>query len=112
MLTHEGQRSASIAAGEGTVTADMVAQIAYCPRRFHLAYVEGRWADNAETDGGRFTHRRIDSVDEHLPATGDVTAERRTLRSVALLDEARAVSAKLDAVEVWRDEAGQVPIYV
>ncbi len=105
MLTHEGQRSASIAAGEGTVTADMVAQIAYCPRRFHLAYVEGRWADNAETDGGRFTHRRIDSVDEHLPATGDVTAERRTLRSVALLDEARAVSAKLDAVEVWRDEA-------
>jgi CRISPR-associated protein Cas1 len=105
MLAHEGQRSASAAAAEGTVTADMVAQLAYCPRRFHLAYVEGRWADNVETDGGRFTHRRVDAVDQPLPAPDQVTAERRTLRSVSLHDEARAISAKLDAVEIWRDEA-------
>lgn len=105
MLAHEGQRSASVAAAEGTVTADMVAQFAYCPRRFHLAYVEGRWADNAETDDGRFTHRRVDAVDQPLPAPDQVTAENHTLRSVTLHDEARAISAKLDAVEVWRDEA-------
>jgi CRISP-associated protein Cas1 len=109
VLSHEGGRTASTAAAEGVVTADMVAQLAYCPRRFHLAYVEGRWADNAETDGGRFAHRRVDAVDQQLPTPDQVTAERCTFRSVALHDETRGISAKLDSVEVWRDDGVEVP---
>ena len=109
MLPHEGGRTASTAAAEGLVTADMVAQLAYCPRRFHLAYVEGRWADNAETDGGRLAHRRVDEGEQLLPVSGEVTPERRTLRSVSILDEARGISAKLDMVEIWRENGADVP---
>jgi hypothetical protein len=54
MIPRGGQRKASVSAADGVVTGDMVAQYAYCARRFHLAYVEGRWADNASTDEGRW----------------------------------------------------------
>jgi len=59
MIPHEGQRKASASAADGVVTGDMVAQYAYCARRFHLAYVEGRWTRNAGTDEGRWLHRLV-----------------------------------------------------
>jgi hypothetical protein len=59
MIPQESQRKASVFAADGVVTGNMVAQYAYCARGFHLAYVEGRWADNASTDEGRWLHRRV-----------------------------------------------------
>lgn len=52
---------------EDWATVDMVAQQAYCARRFHLMYVEGRWEDNAHTIEGKDAHRRIDRIDHLLP---------------------------------------------
>jgi CRISPR-associated protein Cas1 len=54
-------------AGDDELTIDMLAQYAYCPRRFHLMYVQGRWADNAFTEEGRNVHRRVDQLDHVLP---------------------------------------------
>ncbi len=47
--------------------ARMLNEFAYCRRLFHLMHVEGRWADNAFTDEGRWAHRRVDAVDDVLP---------------------------------------------
>ncbi|HOI53943.1 MAG TPA: Dna2/Cas4 domain-containing protein, partial [Phycisphaerae bacterium] len=52
---------------DGDLTIDMLSQYAYCPRRFHLMYVQGRWADNAFTVEGRNVHRRVDQLDHVLP---------------------------------------------
>ena len=40
------------ATGDDSLTLGRVHQYAYCPRRFHLMYVEGRWADNVYLDKG------------------------------------------------------------
>ena len=50
--------------GDDALTLDMVGQYSFCPRRFHLMYVEGRWADNQYTVEGRHVHRRVDRVDQ------------------------------------------------
>jgi CRISP-associated protein Cas1 len=52
---------------DDTLTLDMVHQYAYCPRRFHLMYVQGRWGDNAFTVDGRNVHSRVDQLDHVLP---------------------------------------------
>lgn len=52
-------------------TVDMVAQHAYCPRRFHLMYVEGRWEGNNFTLEGKAAHRRVDRIDQLLPVAAD-----------------------------------------
>ncbi len=36
----------------------MLNEYAYCPRLFHLMYVDGRWEDNANTEDGRAVHQR------------------------------------------------------
>jgi hypothetical protein len=59
------------ATGDDSLTLDMVGQYTYCPRRFHLMYVEGRWADNQYTVEGRHVHRRVDKVDHLLPQPDD-----------------------------------------
>jgi CRISPR-associated protein Cas1 len=99
MLPHEGQRGGSRSAEEGFVTADMCAQYVYCPRRFHLVYVEGRWADNEYTDEGTDAHRRLESLDGILPDPADVEAPK-VVRSVSLESAKLRLRAKLDLVEL------------
>ena len=106
MLPTENQRSASRSAAEGQVTADMLAQYAYCARRFHLVYVEGRWGDNAFTDEGRFIHRHVDADEQPLPDPADHPDLPKSSRSVSLTDEVLGLHAKADLVET-RAEAGQ-----
>ncbi len=98
MLTGEGQRSPSAAAPEDVVTGDMLAQWAYCPRRLHLLYAEGRWADNAHTEAGRWEHRGADRREDALPDQGDPDRPR-VHRSVTLESEARRLRVKLDLLE-------------
>lgn len=104
MLEHESQRSASRAAGEGIATGDMVAQFAYCPRRFHLLYLEGRWEDNAFTQDGRRVHRRVDEREEPLPDPGGHPERPVVARSVELFDEELGLRARLDLTESAAEE--------
>ncbi|MHB1156045.1 MAG: CRISPR-associated endonuclease Cas4g/Cas1g [Phycisphaerales bacterium] len=115
-------------ADDATLTLDMVHQFAYCPRRFHLMYVEGRWADNVYTVEGRHVHRRVDAIDHVLPdadapgpAPGseesdddknvvtDKGDEPPTIsRSVPLASETLGLTAKLDLVSTDGQEAAPV----
>lgn len=106
MLNSESQRTPSRAAPEGLVTADMLAQYTYCERRFHLVYVEGRWADNAFTDEGRFIHRRVDEKDGAVPSPETHPDRPQATRSVSLTDDELGLHGKLDLVET--DSDGQL----
>lgn len=111
MLRHEGKRGGSRSAEEGFVTADMCAQYVYCPRRFHLVYVEGRWADNEYTDEGSDTHRRLETFEGVLPDPADVDAPR-VVRSVSLESTRLGLRAKLDLVELDPSGEGAVAVPV
>jgi CRISPR-associated protein Cas1 len=106
--------------GDDALTLDMVGQYTYCPRRFHLMYVEGRWDDNAYTIEGRHIHRRVDRVDQLLP---EADAEKKpaqeksasagdeppvVTRSVPLASAVLGLSAKLDLVSSDGEEAAPV----
>jgi CRISPR-associated protein Cas1 len=107
-------------AGDDALTLDMVGQFAYCPRRFHLMYVEGRWDDNAYTIEGRHVHRRVDAVDHVLPDADAVPSDPASApatsgdepptitRSVPLASATLRLSAKLDLVSSDGSEA--VPV--
>lgn len=102
--------------GDDGLTLDMIHQFAYCPRRFHLMYVQGRWADNTSTVEGRNVHRRADQLDHVLPdAEAEANPDEPTgeegdasthegdeppvvSRSVPLGSEQLGISAKLDLV--------------
>ena len=102
--------------GDDALTLDMVHQFAYCPSRFHLMYVQGRWADNAYTVQGRNVHHRADQLDHVLPNAESPTQPETDLltkepadlplgdepptisRSVALGSERLGLTAKLDLV--------------
>ena len=105
------------AAGDDALTIDMVGQMAYCPRRFHLMYVEGRWADNAYTVDGLHVHRRVDAVDHLLPDADDAPKKKerddgddppKVSRSVPLGSERLGLTGKLDLVATADAEA--VPV--
>jgi len=91
---HAGAVSAEL------LPARMLNEYAYCPRLFHLMYVEGRWADNVYTEHGREVHRRVDAVDDPLPAPTGGDEPPAVGRSVTLGSETLGLLAKLDLVEV------------
>jgi CRISPR-associated protein Cas1 len=115
---------------DDAITLDMVGQYTFCPRRFHLMYVEGRWDDNAFTVEGRHVHRRVDQLDHLLPelegvGLADAPSSKKAKkgldteeeedpdkpvvsRSVPLASEELKLSAKLDLVATDGDEA--VPV--
>lgn len=95
----------------------MLNEYVYCPRLFHLMYVEGRWEDNVFTVEGRFAHRRGEDKAEVLPdpsppgepseiAGGDPAPA--IARSVDLGSERLGLVGKLDLVEATADTA--VPV--
>lgn len=90
------------AAGDGgavpeLVPARMVNEFAYCPRLFHLEWVQSRWAGNDDTDEGRYAHRAVDTAAGRapLPADGDL----HRARSVSLSSERLGLTAVIDVVE-------------
>lgn len=91
------------------LTIDHLHQYAYCPRRMHLMYVDGRWDDNLYTEQGRAVHRRTDAVDEPLPAPAEGGEEPPAIaRSVSLGSDTLGLSGKLDLVETEGDTATPV----
>ncbi|MGE9270647.1 MAG: CRISPR-associated endonuclease Cas4g/Cas1g [Verrucomicrobiales bacterium] len=104
---------------EDWATVDMVNRFTFCPRLFHLMYVEGRWEDNCYTHEGKAVHRRVDRIDHLLPETDDATEEPaepegdpppEIARSVSLADDELGFMGKLDLVSTDPEGGEAVPV--
>ncbi|MEZ5353761.1 MAG: CRISPR-associated endonuclease Cas1 [Bryobacteraceae bacterium] len=81
--------------------ARMVNEYVYCPRLFFLEWVEGLFAESADTVEGSAQHQRVDKEGKGLPdadALGE--DERLQTRSVTMSSERLGVIAKMDIVDV------------
>ena len=78
----------------------MVNEYVDCPRLAYLEWVQGEWAESADTVAGTHAHRRVDREDRPLPPA-EVLAEqdRPRTRSVTLLSRRLGLVAKIDMVE-------------
>lgn len=81
----------------------MVNEYVYCPRLAYLEWVQGEWADSADTVEGRQVHRRVDKRSGQPPsaeaAEDDAAEERIHVRSLELSSDALGLVAKLDLAE-------------
>jgi CRISP-associated protein Cas1 len=78
--------------------ARMVNEFAYCPRLFFYEWVEGLFAESADTIEGAVQHQRVDEKTTPLPEPGNLL-ETIHARSVTLASERLRVIAKMDLVE-------------
>ena len=92
------------------VPARMLNEYAYCPRLAYLEWVQGEFADSADTVEGRFQHRRVDRPSGKLPSRPGSNAadmaeedgeppETIHARSVLLSDDALGAIARIDLIE-------------
>jgi CRISPR-associated protein Cas1 len=80
--------------------ARMVNEFVYCPRLAYLEWVQGEWADSADTVEGRFVHRTADKPVGKLQKPDQIVEDEHIhARSVTLSSEKLGVVAKLDLVE-------------
>ena len=89
--------------------ARMVNEYVYCPRLAYLEWVQGEWAESADTVAGTHAHRRVDREDRPLPpadALGE--ADRPRTRSVTLSSRRLGLVARIDVVE--SDGESVVPV--
>lgn len=82
------------------IPARMVNEHQYCPRLAYLEWVQGEWAESADTVEGRHSHRRVDKPTGDLPAP-DAAAqpERIHARSITLSSNRLGLIARMDLVE-------------
>ena len=93
---------------EALVPVRMVNEWVYCPRLAYLEWVEGEWAESADTAQGRRVHRRVDAERGTLPAPDEVDQELARANSVTLSSESLGVIAKMDVVEMQEERV--VPV--
>jgi len=82
------------------IPARMVAEYAYCPRLFHLEWVQGLWEENEYTEEGADVHRRVDVPSGMAPEPS--TEARAVARSVELSSERLGVVVAYDIREPGR----------
>lgn len=82
----------------------MLNEHAYCPRLAYLEWVQGDFADNAETVDGRFQHRNVDREVGRLPDPDEPVEERVHARSVMLSAPRVGLISRMDLIEA---EGGQ-----
>ncbi len=81
--------------------ARMINEYQYCPRLAYLEWVQGEWAESADTVDGRYKHRRVDKAAGHLPAASELEEDEQLhARSVTLSSNRLGLIAKLDLIEV------------
>ncbi|MCS7091609.1 MAG: CRISPR-associated endonuclease Cas1 [Verrucomicrobiota bacterium] len=80
----------------------MLNEFVYCPRLFYYEWVDGLWADNADTIEGSLKHARVDQAPTPLPNPDRAAQEHETIhaRSVTLSSSRHGLIAKIDLVEV------------
>jgi CRISPR-associated protein Cas1 len=86
-------------AGTPLLPARMVNEYVYCPRLAYLEWVQGEWADSADTVEGRRGHRRVDKASGQPPAADAADDERIHVRSLELSSDTLGLVAKLDLAE-------------
>jgi CRISPR-associated protein Cas1 len=92
-------------AGE-LVPAAMLRKYAYCPRLFHLEWIQQEWRDTDDTVRGQTVHRRVDEEAGSLPEPTELDPEDRIAARAVLLSAPRlGLIAKLDLLE---GEGGRV----
>ncbi len=80
--------------------ARMLNEYQYCPRLAYLEWVQGEWADSADTVEGRHRHRRVDKPAGGLPPAHEAgEGERIHARSITLSSNRLGLIAKMDLVE-------------
>ena len=79
----------------------MLNEHVYCPRLAYLEWVQGEWADSADTVDGRHKHQRVDKPYGDLPDAETAEEERVEIhaRSITLSSNALGLIAKLDLIE-------------
>ncbi len=87
----------------GLVPARMLNEHAYCPRLAYLEWVQGDFADNADTVEGRFHHRKVDAETGALPAPEEMEGARFHARSVMLSAPTIGLIARVDLIEADGD---------
>lgn len=88
--------------GTPLLPARMVNEYVYCPRLAYLEWVQGEWAESADTVEGRHAHRRVDKRRGNPPAAATAAEEEHTsihVRSLELSSDALGLVAKLDLAE-------------
>lgn len=76
----------------------MLNEFVYCPRLFHLEWVDRLFADNFETVDGRWKHRTVDAAAGGAPSSDDGDAWRRAT-SVELSSERLGLIGRTDIIE-------------
>jgi len=80
--------------------ARMVNEYEYCPRLAYLEWVQGEWADSADTVQGRFRHKNVDKRKGSLPAPEETDEDTKIhARSITLSSNRLGIIAKLDLIE-------------
>jgi hypothetical protein len=90
-----------------TVPARMVNEFVYCPRLFHLEWVQGRFATNDDVEEGLYVHRRVStsrSVSFH--ARAECLANRAPLGPPSGYTGTAADGCSHDISEVRCDRSG------
>ncbi len=86
--------------GENLLPARMLNEYAYCPRLFHLEYVDQQFRHNTDTLEGRLIHRRVDHEKGAAPGPTELLEQDKIhARSVLLSDQELGAIAKIDLLE-------------
>jgi CRISPR-associated protein Cas1 len=80
------------------VPARMVNEFCYCPRLFHMEWVQARFEHNPDTAEGAFRHRAVDREEGRVPLPED-DGELRRATSVTVSSERLGLIAKIDLLE-------------
>ncbi|WP_447972935.1 CRISPR-associated endonuclease Cas4g/Cas1g [Nitrospira sp. Kam-Ns4a] len=103
MSKETNEATAPSVAEEPLLPVRMLNEFAYCPRLAYLEWVQGEFADSADTVEGRFHHRRVDRSPQRRGAQdeGEVAGEEEAVhqRSVWLSSDRLGITAKIDLVE-------------
>jgi CRISPR-associated protein Cas1 len=103
------------------IPARMLNEYAYCPRLAYLEWVQGDFADSADTVDGRHQHRRVDKESGDLPPADRMTEEHDVLHArsvylsaariglVARIDLVETAGTKVTPIDYKRGEAPDVP---
>jgi len=90
------------------VPARMVNEFTYCPRLFHLEWVQARFADNLDTEEGAYVHRVVDDGGGRLPPP-EAAEDLKVARSVRLSSDRLGLVAVVDLLEA-DDDGAVVPV--
>ncbi len=90
-----------LGADQPLIPLRMLNEHVYCPRLAYLEWVQGEWADSADTVDGRHQHRRVDTPAGDLPDADSAEEEHIEIhaRSITLSSNTLGLIGKLDLVE-------------